>query len=61
MNRKREKSENISYFPQLLTQKLNPLRKEKNEFSVQWGLRVVVHPLWRARMLEEVHLAEPGI
>nr|XP_055046280.1 LOW QUALITY PROTEIN: uncharacterized protein K02A2.6-like [Misgurnus anguillicaudatus] len=43
-----------------------PYEKRKEELSVQdgcilWGSRVVVPPQGRARVLEEVHLAHPGI
>uniref|UniRef100_A0A8C2FFT4 Gypsy retrotransposon integrase-like protein 1 n=2 Tax=Cyprinus carpio TaxID=7962 RepID=A0A8C2FFT4_CYPCA len=45
---------------------MKPFEKRKNELSVQdgcilWGSRVVVPPPGRARVLQEVHIAHPGV
>ncbi len=52
--------------PTVMDAEMKPFEKRKNELSVQdgcilWGSRVVVPPPGRARVLQEVHIAHPGV
>ncbi len=52
--------------PTVMDAEMKPFEKRKNELSVQdgcilWGSRVVVLPPGRARVLQEVHIAHPGV
>ena len=39
--------------------KRHKLTVEEN--SLLWGMRVIIPPPWRARVLEELHAGHPGI